>query len=419
MPTKTRRVNGGLAPRTSPVSTRSLHTTRALDSRCGENDGSGALDSRGGENDGGRGSGFPQRRERREWGPTPTAGTGGPRASSSPTPTVPCPRHSRRSGNPEPRQCANTVKPTKTRRERRPGPCPPFPNRTQPPVILAAAGIQSPQPPSFSPQRESRALTLRQHGHANEDAPGTGAGPLPSIPQPYPAPRHSRRSGNPEPRQCANTVKPTRTRRELGPGPCPPFPNRTLPPSFSPQRESRAQTLRQHGNGNEDAPGTGAGPLPSIPQPYPAPSFSPQRNPEPPASVILAAAGIQSPDTAPTRSSQRRRAGNWGRAPALHSPTVPRPRHSRRSGNPEPPASVILAAAGIQSPQPPSFSPQRESRALTLRQHGQANEDAPGTEPGPCPPFPNRTLPPSFSPQPGIQSPDNAPTRSCQRRRGG
>ena len=95
-------------------------------------------------------------------------------------------RHSRRSGNPKPLQCANTVMAA------------PNPAR----VILAAAGIQSPynaptrswpsRTPlaSFSPQRESRALAMRRHGHGRPDPPS----------------RHSRRGGNPEPIQCANTV---------------------------------------------------------------------------------------------------------------------------------------------------------------------------------------------------------------------
>ena len=147
-------------------------------------------------------------------------------------------RHSRRSGNPGLLQCANTVMAA--------------PNPT--PVILAAAGIQSPHNaptplcppqtplPSFWPQRESRAHTMRQHGHGRAE----------------PHSRHSRRSGNPEPLPCANTVMaapnstavilaaagiqspynaPTRSR-----------PRRTSLPSFSPQRESRALTMRQHGH---------------------------------------------------------------------------------------------------------------------------------------------------------------------------
>ncbi len=126
-------------------------------------------------------------------------------------------RHARRSGNPRPLQCANTVMAA--------------PNPT--PVILTAVGIQSPHNaptrswprrtslPSFSPQRESRALTMRQHRHGRAE----------------PHSRHSRRSGNPEPIQCANTVMAAR---------------RTPLPSFSPQRESRAHTMRQHGHGRAE-----------------------------------------------------------------------------------------------------------------------------------------------------------------------
>ena len=60
-------------------------------------------------------------------------------------------------------------------------------------------------------------------------------------------------------------------------------------------------------------------------------------NPEPLPPVILAAAGIQSP--APVILA----------AAGIQSPS---PRHSRRSGNPEPLPPVILATAGIQSPAP-------------------------------------------------------------------
>ena len=35
-------------------------------------------------------------------------------------------------------------------------------------------------------------------------------------------------------------------------------------------------------------------------------------------------------------------------------------------------------SSGPFAPQPPSFSPQRESRALTMRQHGNSNREAPG-----------------------------------------
>ena len=189
----------------------------------------------------------PQRESRALLSPTPVTLA----ARESRALSVPYSRHSRRSGNPEP-----------------------FPSPT--PVILAAAGIQSPfRPllPSFSPQRESRALSVPYSRHSRRSG----------NPEPLSVPysRHSRRSGNPEPLSVP------------------------LLPSFSPQRESRALS-------------------------------------------------------------------------------VPYSRHSRRSGNPEPfpsPTPVILAAAGIQSPfRPllPSFSPQRESRALSVCSEGCADMDTPG-----------------------------------------
>ena len=106
-------------------------------------------------------------------------------------------RHSHRSGDPEPFRCANTVTVTET-----------------PPVILTAVGIQSPfdaprrlcqrrHPPPSSPQWESRALSMRQHGYTNGDTS-----------------RHSHRSGNPEPFRCANTVTVTEI-RQVGAQACP------------------------------------------------------------------------------------------------------------------------------------------------------------------------------------------------------
>ena len=97
-------------------------------------------------------------------------------------------RHSRRSGDPEPFRCAKAVIATEI-----------------PPVILTAVRIQSPfdaprrlcqrrHLPSFSPRWESRALSMRQDGYANEDTS-----------------RHSHRSGDPEPFRCANTAMPTKT----------------------------------------------------------------------------------------------------------------------------------------------------------------------------------------------------------------
>ena len=299
-------------------------------------------------------------------------------------------RHSRRSGNPRPLQCANTVMAA--------------PNPT--PVILAAAGIQSPYNaptrswprqtplPSYSPQRESRAHTMRQHGYGRSE----------------PHSRHSRRSGNPEPLQCANTVMaaPNPTPVMLaaagiqGPynAPTRSWPRRTSLPSCSPQRESRAPTMRQHRYGRAEPHSRHArrSGNPGLLQCANTVMAAP--NPTP---VILAAAGIQGSYNAPTRSWPRRTplpsfSPQWeSRAHTMrqhgHGRAEPHSRHSRRSGNPEPlqcantvmaapnPTPVILAAAGIQSPYNaptpswspqtplPSFSPQRESRALTMRQH--------------------------------------------------
>ena len=112
-----------------------------------------------------------------------------------------------------------------------------------------------------------------------------------------------------------------------------------------------------------------------------------------PPHVIPVAAGIQSPS--PRHS---RRSGNPEPLPpvilAAAGIQSPSPRHSRRSGNPEPLPPVILAAAGIQSPslpsfspqresraQPPSFSPQRESRALCLDELAHANGPTRGDVP--------------------------------------
>ena len=157
---------------------------------------------------------------------------------------------------------------------------------------------------------------MRQHGHANEETTVilTAVG----IQSPSDAPtrsrqrrndRHSHRSGNPEPFRCANTVTPTKKR-----------------PSFSPQWESRALPMRQHGHANEET------------------------------TVILTAVGIQSPSDAPTRSWQRRN-----------------DRNSHRSGNPEP---FRCANTVTPTKKRPSFSPQWESRALPMRQHGHGNEDS-------------------------------------------
>ena len=124
-------------------------------------------------------------------------------------------------------------------------------------VILAAVGIQSPFDaprrlwqrrylPSFSPQWESRALSMRQDGYANEDTS-----------------RHSHRGGNPEPFRCAKKAMPTKTPPVIltAVGIQSPFdaPTRLYQrrhlPSFSPQWESRALSMRQHGHGNGDTTG--------------------------------------------------------------------------------------------------------------------------------------------------------------------
>ena len=52
MATNIRRVDGGIAPCAFPSAQPSLHTTRALDSRCDENDGVGLPDSHCGSNNG-------------------------------------------------------------------------------------------------------------------------------------------------------------------------------------------------------------------------------------------------------------------------------------------------------------------------------------------------------------------------------
>ena len=129
------------------------------------------------------------------------------------------------------------------------------------PVILTAVGIQSPfdapRPlwqrrhlPSFAPQWESRALSMRQDRYANEDTS-----------------RHSHRSGNPEPFRCAKTVMATETppviRTAVGiqspfDAPRRLWQRRHLP-SSSPQRGSRAHSVCQHGYGNGDTTAWRAG----------------------------------------------------------------------------------------------------------------------------------------------------------------
>ena len=93
------------------------------------------------------------------------------------------------------------------------------------------SGWALPQPP-FSSQRESRALPMHQHSRSNGDTPGgwpvrnphsrRNGNPEPSLctntviatetppaARPAPNPRHSRRNGNPEPSLCANTATAT------------------------------------------------------------------------------------------------------------------------------------------------------------------------------------------------------------------
>ena len=176
-------------------------------------------------------------------------------------------RQCRRSGNPEPLQCANTV-------------------------------MAAPTPlPSMQRQRESRAHTMRQHGHGRAE----------------PHSRHSRRCGNPEPSQCANTVlaAPNPTPVILaGAGIQNPYnaptrsrPRRTSLPSFSPQWESRALTMRQHRHGRAELHcrhsrrSGNPEPIQCANTVTAAPNLSP---------AILAAAGIQSPYHVPTRSLPHR-----------------------------------------------------------------------------------------------------------------
>ena len=105
-----------------------------------------------------------------------------------------------------------------------------------PPVILTAVGIQSPFdaprhshrsgnpepfgcPPSFSPQWESRAHLMppsfspqwESRAHLMPPVILTAVG----IQSPFDAPRHSHRSGNPEPFRCANAVM-ARKIRQVG-----------------------------------------------------------------------------------------------------------------------------------------------------------------------------------------------------------
>ena len=152
---------------------------------------------------------------------------------------MPNPRHSHRSGNPEPFLCATAVTATEPRQ----------------------GGTASTQPPSFSSQRESRALSVRQPGYGNPDT------------------------------SCGPAV--------------------TQPPSFSSQRESRALSVRRHGYGNPD---TSCGPASAQPPPFPSQRES--------RTLSMSQHGYRNPDT----------------------------------------------SCGPAVTQPPSFSPQQESGALSLIQ---------------------------------------------------
>ena len=111
--------------------------------------------------------------------------------------------------------------------------------------------------PSFSPRRKSRAHTMRQHGHG----------------RPKPRSRHSRRSGNPEPIQCANTVMAA------------PNPARVI------LAAAEIQSPYNRRSGNPE-------PLQCANTVMAAPNPAPGAN----TVILAAAAGIQSPYNAPTRS---------------------------------------------------------------------------------------------------------------------
>ncbi len=117
--------------------------------------------------------------------------------------------------------------------------------------------------------------------------------------------RHSRESGNPDPKRGRNLSEKTD----------PP------PPSFPRKRESRPQT-RQESIGKN----------------------------RPPATVIPAKAGIQTPNAA----------GIYRKKP------TPRHRHSRESGNLDPKRGRNLSEK--TDPPPPSFPRKRESRPQTRQE---------------------------------------------------
>ena len=119
-------------------------------------------------------------------------------------------------------------------------------------------------------------------------------------------PRHSHRSGNPEPFRCASADMATKIRQvgaQASPAPAyrvfQPALNLPDPPSFSPQWESRALSMRRHGHGNEDTTGWRT----VVPRSGVQNLSAGIKSPRPP--VILTAVGIQSPFDAPTRTWQR------------------------------------------------------------------------------------------------------------------
>ena len=149
-----------------------------------------------------------------------------------------------------------------------------------------------------------------------------------------------------------------------------PIPHPQLPaPSFSPQWESRALSVRQRGCGKEDTIGWPTGVLnrtirqcnpililDPIPHPQlPAPSFSPQWE-----SIAL---------------SVRQR--GCGKEDTIGWPTGVLNRTIRQ-------CNFILILDPIPHPQlpAPSFSPQWESRALSVRQRGCGKEDTIGRPTG-------------------------------------
>ena len=120
------------------------------------------------------------------------------------------------------------------------------------PVILAAAGIQSPLDAQTRCGPEG---TLHVERHPDHDAC-------------LYLPRHSLRSGNPEPFRCASADMATKI-RQVGAQASPasaykvfqPALNLPDPPSFSPQWESRALSMRRTPDAALNLPGHSAGTL--------------------------------------------------------------------------------------------------------------------------------------------------------------